>query len=214
MDGTDSRKIEYLKKRLEQALKEGVADDINNCWQELKSVAAGADLVELENQVANFNKKRTERQTRENADRQANAAERMHTIDKRLKIFGPGRIAGLIVFFGFAILSLLCVVVSYDGSASDVWDYLVFVCTGLAGLGAVIALLCAIFYSLTNPKWGKCIDEVFECVCLTDPRLVQLAGATKTKEPHSELYKAMDENGGFGACVQRHDIRRRIKKIC
>ena len=100
----DEKKIEYLKKHLEQALLDDDYNEVNSCYQELLKLLSATDIPDLAQKVNDYNKshykKLSQNETVSSNDikKRIRIAKKRHKINVKIHIYGiAGGLAAMVL---------------------------------------------------------------------------------------------------------------------
>ncbi|WP_417410454.1 hypothetical protein [Hominenteromicrobium sp.] len=197
----EDKKIAYLKNRLEQALQDDSAGDVNNCYQELKDLLDGTQLAEISQKVADYNSRRSKEISQSNTANEENVKQNIRSAKHTYQVHLHIEIAGLVGGFGALLLGFLFVMCG-TGVLIDRFynDFIMYSGVGIAILGGVMIFIGIIFAFIKSKsflRFSECRKEVFDYVCENDSRLQKLVGIVKNGE--LSLYKTTGDNKGIGA---------------
>lgn len=181
----DEKKIEYMKKHLEQAILNDNYNEVNNCYQSLLKYIDPADIPDLAQKVNDYNKTHSKNNSsaglpdEKDVKTMALIAKKKHKTNVRIQILGLT--LGVIAMIGS------CVIVSssYNDLIIDI---------GLATLiaGFVLVLIGAVFGSVKNKSFISLIkhmNELFRSVCANEDKLHFLDNIETLSEEIGEYTK-------------------------
>lgn len=195
----DEKKIEYLKKHLEQALLDDDYNEVNSCYQELLKFLSATDIPDLAQKVNDYNRGHSKVPTQgivtsaEDIKKRTRIAKKKHNVNVKIQIYG---IAG-----GVGAMILGCFLVMCGGgvfgSYSDPVMY-----GGLAVMiaGGALLLIGTIFAFIKNKSQillNKCRIEVFKLICDGQDKLKYLENVETVENMYVGQVKK-DMAHGFG----------------
>lgn len=198
----EDKKIEYLKKHLEQALINDNYNEVNSCYQELLKYVGVNDIPELAQKVNDYNKNqssKTSQKTNASADdikQRTRIAKNKHNINVKIMVIG---IAGGVIAMILGCFFVMCGAGVF-GSYSDPLMY--------GGLAIVIAggamlLIGTIFAFVKNKSQivlNECRNEVFKLICNSEYKLKYLENVETFENVYVGQVK-QDKPHGFGVGV-------------
>ncbi len=200
----EDKKIEYLKKHLEQALNDDNYNEVNSCYQELLKHVGVSDIPELAQRVNDYNKRqssKTSQKINASADdikQRTRVAKKKHNINVKIMVIG---IAGSMVAMVLGLIFVLCgtEVDLFD----DIDDFMMSLGIAVAVFGGVLLLVGTIFAFIKNKSFAalsKCRSEVFKLICDGEDKLKYLENVETFENAYVGQVK-QDEPHGFGVGV-------------
>lgn len=198
----EDKKIEYLKKHLEQALSDDNFNEVNSCYQELLKHVGVNDMPELAQKVNDYNKKQSNKTIKkinassDDIKQRTRIAKNKHNINVKIKVVGitGGFIATILGFF-----LLMC----GTGAFGLYSDPLAEGGIAIAIAGCAMLLIGAIFASVKNKSQivlNKCRSEVFKLICDSEDKLKYLENVETLENAYVGQVK-QDKPHGFGVGV-------------
>lgn len=201
----EDKKIEYLKKHLEQALADDNYNEINSCYQELLKYVSVSDIPELTQKVNDYNKKqssKTSQKINASADeikQRIRIAKKKHNINVKIMVIG---IAGSMIAMVLGLIFVLCgaeVDFFYD---YDLEDFMMSLGVVVVVFGGILLLVGTIFAFIKNKSQvvlDKCRNEVFKLICDSEDKLKYLGNVETVENIYvGQVKKNMAHGFGVG----------------
>lgn len=206
----DTKKVEYLKKHLEQALSEENYGDVNYCFQELSNIP-NIDISELAKDVNEFNKKYRSKANENALSNLENLKDQMCQLNEKKKIANKigwrclfcGMAVGLLGFIVYFILFFIIDSIRFYEATCLALAFGIF---GLAVMFIGMAFLCV--GSKIKAKTDNIRKKLFNELCFSQEKFKYLDNIEvlndKTGIPY---YKGQIVNGkqeGFGIYLDKN----------
>ena len=203
----DTKKVEYLKKHLEQALSEENYGDVNYCFQELSNIP-NIDISELAKEVEEFNKiyrsKVNENALSDLENLKAQMCQLNAKIKKISKIGWRSFFSGMIV----SLLGFILFFIYYNYSIHYIFDEYLTLYFGIIGLIVMfigIVFLCV--GSKINAKADNIRKKLFNELCFSQEKFKYLDNIDVLNDiTGNPYYKGQIVNGkqeGFGIYLDK-----------
>ncbi|MBQ4155107.1 MAG: hypothetical protein IJE01_07945 [Clostridia bacterium] len=196
----EDKKIEYLKKHLEQALNDDNYNEANTCYQELLKHVTVNDIPELAQKINDYNKKqsgKTSQKINASADdikKRTRTAKKKHNINVKIQIYG---IAG-----GVGAMVLGCFLVMCGAGIFGLYsDPIMYSGLYVAIAGGALLLIGTIFAFIKNKSeiaLNKCRSEVFKLICDGEDKLKYLEKVETFENVYYVGQVKADMAHGFG----------------
>ena len=200
----DEKKIEYLKRRLEQALQEDDYNGVNSCYQELLKYVEAADMPQLAQKVNAYNSTHFKKPAPGTVSEQTlkgrvRAAKKKFNLSSKCRGYGIGG--------GLAGMVLGCILVMSGAGAFGDWynDFVMYgglVISILGFVGIITGTVFACIYSSAFVELQKCRKEVFKFICAGEDKLKYLENVDgEADDAYIGQMDGIDAHGfGVGLC--------------
>ena len=195
----DEKKIEYLKKHLEEALLDDNYNEVNSCYQELLKFLNVADIPDLTQKVNDYNKSHSKKPSQsvatsaEDIKRRTRIAKKRYNKNAKIPLYGiaGGFVAMILGFF---------LVMSGGGVFGSYNDLLMYGGLAVAIAGVVAMIIGAVFIPIKNKSETvllKCRSEVFKLICEGESKLNYLENVETVDDTYVGQVDGYDPHG-FG----------------
>lgn len=195
----EDRKIEYLKKHLEQALEDDNFNEVNSCYQELLKYVKVNDIPALAQRVNDYNKKQSDKADKKIGTSADDIKQRIREAKKKYNTTVKMMIIGLGGFCGVAVLDFLLIFLLEE--VFDIWSDLLYYSLLVLAIGGGVLLLIGIVFAIPYGKYDRaltnCRREVFKLICDSESRLKYLENV-ETYENKYVGQVQKDDAHGFG----------------
>ncbi len=192
----EDRKIEYLKKHLEQALEDDNFNEVNSCYQELLKHVKVNDIPALAQKVNDYNKKQSDKADKKIGTSADDIKQRIREAKKKYNTTVKMMVIGLVGGGGVAVLAILLAFLLeevFDMFLND--SVLVLAIAG--GVLLLIGIVFAIPYGKYDRALTNCRREIFKLICDSEIRLKYLENV-ETRENKYVGQVQKDNAHGFG----------------
>jgi len=200
----DEKKIEYLKKHLEQALLDDDYNEVNSCYQELLKFLSATDIPDLAQKVNNYNRGHSEVPAQgvvtsaEDIKKRTRIAKKKHNVNVKIQIYGIAGGVGAMILGCFLVMCGAGVFGSYS-------DPIMYGGLAVAIAGGALLLIGTIFAFIKNKSQivlDKCRIEVFKLICDGQDKLKYLENVETVENVYVGQVKTNDPHGfGVGFCT-------------
>ena len=195
----DEKKIEYLKKHLEQALLDDDYNEVNSCYQELLKFLSATDVPDLAQKVNDYNKSHSKNPSQnetvstDDIKKRTRIAKKKHNINVKIMVIG---IAGSVIAMILGCFLVMC----GAGVFGSYSDPLMYSGLAIAIAGGVLLLIGTIFAFIKNKSQivlNKCRSEGFKLICDGEDKLKYLENVETFENVYVGQVKK-DMAHGFG----------------
>lgn len=199
----DEKKIEYLKKHLEQALLDDDYNEVNSCYQELLKYLSATDIPDLSQRVNDYNKGHSKTPAQnvttsaEDIKKRIRIAKNKHNINVKIMVIG---ISGSVIAMVLGCFLVMC----GAGVFGSYSDPLMYSGLAIAIAGGALLLIGTIFAFIKNKSQivlNKCRGAVFKLICDGEDKLKYLENVETVENVYVGQIKQDDPHGfGVGVC--------------
>lgn len=196
----DEKKIEYLKKHLEQALLADDYSEVNSCYQELLKFLDATDIPELAQKVSNYNSEHSQMpaqgvlKSADDLKKRMRIAKTKHSTNEKVQICGIAGGLGAMILGCFLVM---CGAGIFDSFYNDPIMYGGLAVSIAGGVGILVGTIFAFMKNKSYIVLSECRMEVFKLICDSEDKIKYLENVETIDDTYVGQIDGYDPHG-FG----------------